>query len=109
MASSVEVRLQQVLANPRFAAPAHLGAELANVLFTDAELANSTLTGRRVNGQARQPLDPAKLCLIDTMVQQKCGMGEAEFLGIRSDIQDALAGRCRYLCSKLAPNSTSVI
>ena len=29
--------------------------------------------------QARQPLDHAKLCLIDTLVQQKCRMGEAVF------------------------------
>ena len=108
-ASTVDVRLQQVLSNPRFVAPIQLGSELTNVLFTDLEMTTSTLTGRRVNGQVRQPLDPAKLCLIDSLLQAKCGVGEAEFSGIRSGIRDALAKHCKYLRLKLSPQNSSII
>ena len=107
--STVDARLQQVLGNPRFAAPIQLGIELAKVLFTEIEMATNTLTGRRVNGQVRQPLDPAKLCLIDSLVQTKCGVGEAEFSSIRSGIRDSLANRCKYLRLKLAPKNSSLI
>ena len=93
-ASSVDVRLQHVLRNPWFAAPIQLGAELAKVRFTQTELAESVLTGRRVNSQPRQPLNHAKLCLIGSLVQQRRGIGEAECSGIRSGIRNALASRC---------------
>ena len=108
-ASSVDDKLQAILANPRLSAPIQVGMELAKVLFTDRELASSTLTGRRVNGQVRQALDPAKLCLIDNLVQQKCGLSEAEFSAIKSGIRDSLANRCKYLRLKLCPGNMSII
>lgn len=75
------------------------------MLFTEAELATSPLTGWRVHGQDKQPLDPAKLCLIDSLVQQKCQVGEAEFSAIWSGIRKTLANRCKYLRLKLAPKT----
>ena len=107
-ASSVD-KLQAILANPRLFAPIQVGMELAKVLFTDRELASSTLTGRRVNGQVRQALDPAKLCLIDNLVQQKCGLSEVEFSAIKSGIRDSLVNRCKYLRLKLCPRDMSII
>ena len=94
-----------MLNNPRFAAPVQLGTELAKVLFTDREFANSTLTGRRVNGQIRQPLDAGKLCLVDSLVKQMCGLAEAESSSIRSGIRDSLVNQCKYLPNKLAPKT----
>ena len=108
-AAAVDLRLQQVLASPRQLSPIQLGAELAKVLFTEAELATSTLTGQRVHGQDKQPLDPAKLCLIHSLVQQKCQVGEAKFSAIRSGIREALANRCMYLQLKLAPQNSTVV
>ena len=108
-AAAVDQKLQQALANPRHRTPAQLGTDLARILFTEAELVTSTLTGRRVHGQSKQPLDPAKLCLIDSLVQQKFGLGEAEFAAIRSNIREALANRCKYLRLKLAPKDSTVI
>ena len=107
--SSVDEKLQKVLTNRRLSAPVQVGIELAKVLFTEDELASSTVTGRRVNGQIRQSLDPAKLCLIDNLVKQKCGLAEAEFSAIRSGIRDSLANCCKYLRLKLAPKDTSVV
>ena len=77
--------------------PVQIGLELSKVLFTDVELAVSTLTGRRGHGQSSKTLDLAKLCLIDNLVQQKCGLGEAEFSAVRSGIRDSLANRYKYL------------
>ena len=89
--------------------PVQIGLELSKVLFTDAELAVSTLTGRRVHGQSSKTLDPDKLCLIDNLVQQKCGLGEAEFSAVRSGIRDSLANRCKYLRLKcIVVNLTDV-
>ena len=62
--------------NPRISAPVQVGMELTKVLFTEDEMASSTLTGRKINGQSSKPLDLAKLCLLDNLVQQKCGLGE---------------------------------
>ena len=50
-ASTVDIKLQQVLNNRQFPAPIQLGTELAKVLFIDMKMATSTLTGRRVNGK----------------------------------------------------------
>ena len=66
--SSVDDKLHAVLANPKMTVPIQIGLELCKVLFTDAELAVSTLTVRRVHGQSSKTLDPAKLCLIDNLV-----------------------------------------
>ena len=107
-ASVVDVRLQHVLSNPWFAAPVQLGTEIAKVLFTDEEFANSMLMGRRVNGQLRESLDAGKLCLVDSLVKQKCGLGEAEFASIRSGIRESLANCCKYLQMKLGPRNTSI-
>ena len=104
--SSVDDKLQAILANLRMISPVQIGLEPSKVLFTDAELAVSTLTGRRVHGQSSKTLDPAKLCLIDNLVQQKCGLGEAEFSAVRSGIRDSLANRCKYLRLKLGPKRT---
>ena len=57
----------------------------------------------------RQPLDPAKLCLIDSLVQTKWGVGEAEFSGIRGGIKDTLANHCKYLHLKLAPKNSFIV
>ena len=95
--SSVDDKLQAILTSPRITSHVKVGLELSKVLFTDAELAVSTLTGRRVNGQSSKTLDPAKLCRIDNLVQHKCGLGEAEFFAVRSGIRDSLANRCKYL------------
>ena len=105
----MDEKLQKVLTNQRLSAPVRVGIELAKVLFTENELASSTVTDRRVNGQIRQSLDPAKLCLIDNLVKQKCGLAEAEFSAIRSGIRDSLANRCKYLRLKLAPKDMSVV
>ena len=108
-ASSVDDKLQAILASPRLSAPIQVGMELAKVLFTEGELASSTLTRQGVNGQVRQSLDPAKLCLMDNFVQQKSGLSEAEFLAIRSGIRNSLANRCKYLGLKLGPKNMSII
>ena len=108
-ASSVDDKLQAILASPRLSAPVQVGMELAKVLFTEGELASSTLTCQRVNGQVRQSLDPAKLCLMDNLVQQKSGLSEAEFSAIRSGIGNSLANRCKYLRLKLGPKNMSII
>ena len=107
--SSVDDKLQAILSNPRITSPVQIGVELSKVLFTDAELAASTLTGRRVHGQPRKPLDPAKLCLIDNLVQQRCGLAEAEFSAVRGEIRNSLASRCKYLCMKLGPMDITII
>ena len=103
--SSVDDKLQAILTNPRITSHVKVGLELSKVLFTDAELAVSTLTGRRVNGQSSKTLDPAKLCRIDNLVHQKCGLGEAEFSAVRSGIRDSLANRYKYLRLKLGPKN----
>ena len=108
-ASSVDDKLQAILASPRLSAPIQVGMELAMVLFTEDELASSTLTRQRVNGQARQSLDPAKLCLMDNLVQQKSGLSEAEFSAIRIGIRNSLANRCKHLRLKLGPKNMSII
>ena len=95
--------------NPRITGPVHLGTELAKVIFTEEEMAGSTLTGRKVNGQCRQLLGTGKLSTIDRLVQQRFSMGEAEFAGIRSAIRDSLANRCKYLRLKLAPRNIDII
>ena len=108
--SSVDKKkLTQVLTNPKLTAPIQVGMELAKIHFSEHELASSTLTGRRVNGQVRQSLDPAKLCLIDNLVQQKCGLAEAEFSAVRSGIRDSLANQCKYLRLKLGARNMSII
>ena len=107
--TKVDDKLQAILANPRIMSPIQVGLELSKVLFTDAELAVSTLTGRRVHGQSSKTLDPAKLCLIDNLVQQKCGLGEAEFSAVRSIIRDSLVNRCKYLRLKLGPKNMTII
>lgn len=49
--SSVDDKLQAILTNPKITAPVQIGLGLSQVLFTDAELAVSTLTGQRINEQ----------------------------------------------------------
>ena len=68
--------LRATLSNLKFTAPVQVGMELAKVLFTAIELATSSLTGQKVNGQTRQPLDPARLCLVDNLVQNKIRMNQ---------------------------------
>ena len=106
---SVDEKLQKVLTNRRLSAPVQVGIEVAKVLFTEDELASSIVTCRRVNGQIRQSIDPAKLCLIDNLVKRKCGLVEAEFSAIRSGIRDSLANCCKCLRLKLAPKDMSVV
>ena len=54
-------------------------------------------------------LNPAKLYLIDNVVQQKCRLGEAEFAAIRSGKREVLANQCKYLHLKPAPKDSGVI
>ena len=107
--SLVDDKLQAILANLRMMSPIQIGLELSKVLFTDTELSVSTLTGCRVHGQSNKTLNPAKLCLIDNLVQQKCGLGEAEFSAVRSGIWDSLAYRCKHLRLKLGPKNRTII
>ena len=105
--ATVDDKLQQILMNPQISAPVQVGIELAKLLFTEDEMASSTLTGRKINGQSSKPLDPAKLCLLDNLVQQKCGLGEGEFCAVRSGIRESLANQCKYHRLKLGPRSIS--
>ena len=109
VSAATDAKIQAILMNPRITGPVHLGTELAKVIFTEEEMAGSTLTGRKVNGQCRQLLDTGKLSIIDRLVQQRFSMGEAEFAGIRSAIRDSLANRCKYLRLKLAPRNIDII
>ena len=105
--TTVDDKLQQILMNPKISAPVQVGMVLAKVLFTEDEMASSTLTGRKTNGQSSKPLDPAKRCLLDNLAQQKCGLGEGEFSAVRSGIREPLANRCKYLRLKLGPRNIS--
>ena len=42
---SVDDKLQYILSNLKMTAPIQIGLELSRILFTDIELASSTLTG----------------------------------------------------------------
>ena len=106
--SAMEEKIQVVLNKPKITAPVQLGLELTKAMFTDMELATCSLTGRRVNGQVRPPIDPTRLCLIDNLVQQKYSLGEAEFAAVRSIIQDSIANRSKYLRMKLLPTNINV-
>lgn len=55
----------------------------------------------------KQPLNPAKL--IDSLLQQKSQVGEAELPAIRSGISEALANRLKYLRLKLDPKNSTVV
>ena len=61
--------VQAVLANPKVSSPVQLGLELAKVLFTELELATSSVTVRKINGCVRNMLDPVKMEFIDEAVQ----------------------------------------
>ena len=93
----MEDRVQRVLNNPKITGAVQFGFELAKAMFTETEFATSTLTGRKVNGQASNVLDPIRLCRIDSLVQTKYNIGEAEFAAIRSVIRDSIANRAKYL------------
>ena len=95
--------------NPQITGPVHLGIKLAKVIFTEEEMAGSTLTERKVNGQCRQLLGTGRVGIIDCLVQQRFNMVEAEFAGICSAIRDSLANRCKYLRLKLAPRNIDII
>ena len=107
--ASVDDKIQPILLNPRISAPIQVGIELAKVLFTDDEMASSTLTGRKINGQSSKLLEPAKFCLLDNCVQQKCGFDEGEFSAVRSGICESMANHCKYLRLKLAPRNISAL
>ena len=109
LTAAMDAKGQGIIASPSINGPVHLGLELAKVLYTEEEMASSTLTGRKVNGQCRQMLDLGRLNLIDQLVQRRFSLGEAEFAGIRSGIRDSMANRCKYLRLKLAPRNISVI
>jgi len=108
VSAATDAKIQGILTNPRITGPVHLVTELAKVIFKE-EMAGSTLTGRKVNGQGRQLLDTGKLSVIDRLVQQKFNMGEAEFASIRSAIRDSLANCCKCLMLKLAPRNIGII
>ena len=109
VSAATDAKIHGILTNPQITGPVHLGTKLAKVIFTEEEMAGSTLTGRKVNGQCRQLLDTGRLSIIDRLVQQWFDMGEAEFAGIRSAIRDSLANRCKYLRLKLAPRNIGII
>ena len=62
--------IQYVLANPKITGPVHLGMELAKVMYTEQEMARSTVTGRKINGVGRPQLNAANLSSIDSLVRQ---------------------------------------
>ena len=103
------ITVQAVMNNPKIKTGVQLGMELSKVLFTEREMASSTLTGRTVNGQQRGVLDPLKLKLIDSLIQQRFGMPEAELAATRSTFRLALANRCKYLRIKLAPQNQMLL
>ena len=101
--------VQAVMNNSKIKTGVQLGMELSKVLFTEREMASSTLTGRTVNGQQRGVLDPPKLKLIDNLIQQRFSMPEAELAATRSAFRLALANCCKYLRIKLAPQNQILI
>ena len=101
--------IQSILSNPKIKNGVQLGMELAKSIFTEHEMASSTLTGWSVNGNSRGTLDPMKLHLIDNLIKEKFQMSEAEFSGIRSGFRVALANRCKYLRLKMAPQNRTLI
>ena len=54
-------------------------------------------------------LNPAKLFLIDSLVQQKFGLGNVEFAALQSGIRAVFANRCKFLHLQLGPEDSSVI
>ena len=103
-------KLNAILNNGLITNAVRLGMELAKELFSKQELATGSLTGRRVHGQCREPLDPTKMRLIDSLVRQKyANIGEAEFASIRSSIRTAIANRCKYLRLKKTPQSHTIL
>ena len=88
--------VQAVLANPKVSSPVQLGLELAKVLFTEVELATSSVTGRKINGCVRNMFDPVKMEFIDEVVKCKFSISDLEFMSVRSLIRDSIANRCKY-------------
>ena len=78
------------------------------MIFTEEEMAASTLTGRKVNGYIRQLLDSGRLCIIDHLFQQKFNIEKAEFSSICSGICDSLANQYKYLRLKPAPKNICI-
>ena len=108
--SENNARINAVLRDPKIKNAIQLGAELTKVLFTDEELASSSLTGRKVHGSAKQPLDPIRMHLLDTLVKQKYPhLCEAEFASVRGAIRVAIGNRCKYVRLKMASNNQTLI
>ena len=107
--TEMEDRVQGVLNNPKITGAVQLGFELAKAMFTEAEFATSTLTGRKVNGQASNVLDPIRICRIDSLVQSKYNIGEAELSAVRSVIRDSIANRAKYLRLKLGQTNINIL
>ena len=102
-------KLNTILNSSKITNAVHLGMELAKELFSEQEMATGSLTGRKVNGQCREPLDPTKMRLMDSLVRQKYpNIGEAEFASIRSSIRTAIANRCKYLRLKKTPQNHTI-
>ena len=69
-----EDSVQAVMNNQKITTAMQLGSQLVKVVYTDMELATSTVTGRKVGGRDIQKLDPIKLRYIESLIQQKFPM-----------------------------------
>ena len=76
VSAATDAKIQAILMNPRITGPVHLGTELAKVIFTEEEMAGSTLTERKVNGQCRQLLDTGKLSLLTALTSKDSAWGK---------------------------------
>ena len=93
----INEKLNAILNNGQITNAVHLGMELVKELFSEQELATGSLTGRKVNGQCREPLDPTKIRLMDSLVCQKY-----PYIGT------AIANRCKYLRLKKTPQNHTI-
>ena len=62
--------IDEVVNNPKITSAIQLGSELVRKLFSDDELATSTVTGRKVIGRTMKRLDPVRLQYIDNLMKQ---------------------------------------
>ena len=63
-----------------------------------------------MHGSAKQPLDPIRMHLLDTLVKQKYPhLCEAEFASVRGAIRVAIGNRCKYVRLKMASKNQTLI
>ena len=101
--------IQGILNNPKYTTGVQLGMAIAKILFSEHKMATCTLTGRTVNGQGREALDPSKLHLIEDMIQRRFNLSIPDLAAVRSAFRVSLMNRCKYLKLKLAPQNPNII